>query len=220
MGKKRNKRNDFLVLVGNDVKRMLDLGCSDGTLSSGFKDKGVEVVGLELSQPLFKEAENKLSSVFLCNVEDFSPPYPEKYFDCILYADILEHLRDPLAILKKYKYFLRDDGFIVASIPNVRYYKLILKLLFGGVWDYMDSGILDRSHLRFFTIVNMKELILEAGYEIMAIKRNIVASSWVRFLNFLFFNSLKDFLTYQYYIKARKAPAGALVTNERKRSKF
>lgn len=220
MGKKKNKRNDFLALIDNDVRSILDLGCSDGTLSSGFKDKGVEVVGLELSQPLFKEAEKKLSRVFLCNVEEFIPPYPERYFGCILYADILEHLRDPSAILRKYKHFLRDDGFIVASIPNVRYYKLILKLLFSGVWDYMDSGILDRSHLRFFTIVNMKELISEAGYEIIAIEHNIVASRWARFINFLFLNSLKDFLTYQYYIKAKKTPEGVLVINKRKRSKF
>jgi 2-polyprenyl-3-methyl-5-hydroxy-6-metoxy-1,4-benzoquinol methylase len=218
--KKKNKRDDFISLVPDGVQRILDLGCAAGSLSAGLKTKGIEAIGVELDSFLAKQAKEKLDEVFIADIECFNPPFSNYYFDCILYADVLEHLKNPADILAKYKQYLNDKGCVIASIPNVRYYKLIIRLLFGGTWDYMDCGILDKSHLRFFAFINIKEMFEDAGYDIAVIKRNIVASRFARFLNFIFFGSLKDLLTYQYYIKAVKASPDKARASKRKRIQF
>ena len=205
MGKKKNKRDEFLSLIPPEAKKVLDVGCADGNLGLKIKERGAEVVGIERDEKLCALAKEKLNQVFLVDTENFQLPHPKGYFDCILYADLLEHLTDPLTTLKNHKSYLNDAGCIVASIPNIRYYKVIIRLLLGGTWDYTDKGILDKSHLRFFTLLNIKELFMQAGYEIVEIKRNVVAARGFRFLNFILFGKLKELLVYQYYIKARKS---------------
>jgi len=204
MNKKKDKRDEFLDLVPRGTRRLLDVGCGSGGLSVRLKEKGIEVVGIEKNENLCSLAKKKLDTVISGDVENLKLDYPEGYFDCILYADILEHLIEPLNILEKHKVYLQKDGYVIASIPNVRYYKVILRLILSGAWDYSDTGMLDRTHVRFFGLVNIIELFEKAGYEIAEVGRNVIAARGFRVLNFIFFNKLKDFLTYQYYIKARK----------------
>jgi 2-polyprenyl-3-methyl-5-hydroxy-6-metoxy-1,4-benzoquinol methylase len=203
--KKKNRRDELLSLIPASINRALDVGCGLGNIWERFKRGGIEVAGIERDQSLCSGAREILDKVFCVDAEKFQLPYPEGYFDCILCADVLEHLVEPLKFLKKYKSYLNDSGFIVASIPNIRYYKVIIRLVFAGTWDYADKGIMDKTHMRFFTLTNIKELFSEAGYDIVDIKRNIVASRWIKVLNFVLFGSLKDFISYQYYIKAGKA---------------
>ena len=204
MSRKKDRRKEFLSLVPLDAKKVLDVGCGSGGLGSVLRKKGIEVIGIENSEGLHKEAGEKLNQAFLADIEKFQMPFSKGYFDCIIYGDVIEHLIEPLAVLKNHKEYLSDKGYVIASVPNVRYYKLITKLVFSGNWDYMDKGILDRSHLRFFTLINLKELFIEAGYEITEVRYNIVAARGLRILNLLLFGLLKNFLAYQYYIKARK----------------
>ncbi|HAZ10471.1 MAG TPA: class I SAM-dependent methyltransferase [Candidatus Omnitrophica bacterium] len=205
MNKKKDKRDDFLDLVPRGTRRLLDVGCGSGGLSMRLKEKGIEAVGVEKNENLCSLAKEKLDTVISGDVENLKLDYPEGYFDCIMYADILEHLTEPLNILEKHKIYLQKDGCVIASIPNVRYYKIILRLILSGAWDYNDAGMLDRTHVRFFGLINIIELFEKAGYEIVEIRRNVIAARGFRVLNFIFFNNLKDFLTYQYYIKAKKS---------------
>jgi len=92
---------------------------------------------------------------FLFSWKGFAP----NYFDCIIFADILEHLKDPLVLLKNATSFLSDGGVIIASIPNIRHHTTIINLLFKGYWPYRERGIHDKTHLRFFTLKNIKEMI-------------------------------------------------------------
>jgi 2-polyprenyl-3-methyl-5-hydroxy-6-metoxy-1,4-benzoquinol methylase len=221
MCKKKNKREELLSLIPDGAKKILDVGCGKAELSSKLKIQGVEVVGVERDERLYAFAKENLKQVLLGDIEKMQLPFPRSYFDCILYADILEHLSDPLAILKSHRQYLDDNGCIIASIPNIRYYKVIKGLVLEGTWDYVDTGILDRSHLRFFTIVNIQELFTAAGYEIIHIGRNVVASRLLKIINFIFLNSLRNFLTYQYYIVAKKASdASASSFKKRKIEQF
>ena len=204
MSRKKDKRDEFLELVPPNTKTLLDVGCGAGGLSAGLKEKGIKVIGLEKIEKLCSIAKEKLDEVIAGDIESTRLNYPEGYFDCIMYADVLEHLVDPLSVLQKHRVYLQKDGFVITSIPNARYYKIILRLILGGTWDYSDAGILDRTHIRLFGLINIIELFEKAGYEIVEIKRNIIASRGFRMLNILFFNTLKNFLTYQYYIKAKK----------------
>lgn len=214
-----HNRGDVLRLVPEEARRILDVGCGAGSLGKELKKSGAKVFGIEISRNACEAAGKELDKTFLCDVEEFSPPFSDKYFDCIIFADILEHLRDPQTTLEKYRRYLSDNGRAIGSIPNVRYYKLIIRLLRGS-WDYSDSGLLDKSHLRFFTLINIKEMFEEAGYEIIRLERNIVAARGFKVLNFLLFNRLKEFLTYQYYIVAKKKQRVAEDSRKRKTYKF
>lgn len=205
MGRKKNKRDEFLCLVPDDAKRVLDLGCGDGTLGAQLKDRDREVVGIDRDEGLCSIARLKLDDVFVADMQDFRLPYPEGYFDCIIYGDVLDCLTDPLTVLKKHMFYLKDNGCVVASMANIRYYKVIIRLILGGTWDYVDDGILWKHHLRFFTLINIKELFHDAGCEIVKIKRNISAARGFKILDLLFLHRLREFLTYQYYVRAKKA---------------
>lgn len=124
-------------------------------------------------------------------------PFKNGFFDFIVYGDILEHLKNPEAALLKLRNYLSRKGFIIISLPNVAHVYNRKNLLFGR-WDYNDAGILDRTHLRFFTLKAAKEMIEKAGYEIVDIK----ASG--RFINALKIRRLMPMLAAQFIIMARK----------------
>jgi ubiquinone/menaquinone biosynthesis C-methylase UbiE len=200
-----HNRSDLAALLPKDAERVLDVGCGAGMLGQSVKSCGAkEVVGIEIDADSCKAAEKRIDRALCLNAETGQMPFKEGYFDCIIYGDILEHFNDPWRTLGKHKRFLKEGGFVLASIPNVRYYKVLIRLL-AGTWDYVDAGILDRSHVRFFTLINIKELFEDNGFSITLIKRNIVSSRGFKILNFLLFGLLKDFLTYQYYIVAKNS---------------
>ena len=197
-------RADFIDLVPRNAARILDAGCGKGLVSKRLKERGVkETVGVEVDADKGKEAAKVMDKVIIGDIEKIELPFTKNYFDCILYGDILEHLRDPWALIKKHRALLKEGGCVICSIPNVRYYKIIRRLMLG-YWDYTDAGPMDKSHLRFFGLINVKEMFDEAGYEITNIVNHIVTSRGMRIFNSIFLNKFKDFLTYQYYIVAKK----------------
>ena len=103
------------------------------------------------------------------DIEKIDLPYNESSFDCILFADVLEHLVDPLSALLKVHHLLKEDGVVVASIPNVQFHGVIHKLIEGN-WAYEKEGILDETHLRFFTYKEIVKLFLQAGYSIQRVE--------------------------------------------------
>ena len=163
-------------------------------------------------------AQKKLDRVVIGNVENIclEDHLTQSYFDCIIFADVLEHLRNPWNILKQFIPFIDNEGIIIASIPNVRHYTTIMALAFMGYWPYRDRGIHDRTHLRFFTLRNIREMFAGAGLEIIRIERiyRIIETEPERIFKYLrFFNRFskyssipffRDFLTFQYLIIAKK----------------
>ena len=133
---------------------------------------GVYVAGVELDHRAAVEAKKVLDDVIEGNIETLELPFIEKRFDCILFADVLEHLIDPLEVLKKTRKFLKTDGSVIASIPNVQYLGLVSQLVEGN-WTYQDEGILDRTHLRFYTYHEIIKLFDEAGYIISSVNETL-----------------------------------------------
>jgi len=169
----RNIRYDLLSLVPDKASFVLEVGCAAGMTGNELKKKpGVFVAGIELNPKAAAEASKVLDDVVEGNIEFIDLPYEENSFDCILFADILEHLVDPLAVLKKTRKLLKCDGTVVASLPNVQYLGLIHHLIEGN-WTYQDEGILDRTHLRFFTYREIEKLFDDAGYEICQVDETI-----------------------------------------------
>jgi len=126
-------------------------------------------------------------------------------FDTLIVADVLEHLRDPWAAMFRLRGCLKDGGTVVASIPNIAHYKIIKKLLFTE-WRYEPGGILDHTHLRFFTRASIEDLFRNAGFEILRIEREGRERWWSQLFG-PFSQRVRDFTAVQYYVTARKLAA-------------
>ncbi|MCP4647169.1 MAG: methyltransferase domain-containing protein, partial [bacterium] len=166
-------RNELLPLIPDSAKRILDVGCGAGALGELLLKRGAQsVVGIEQDFEAAHGARLRLTKVIEGNVEemDFSS-HPEA-FDAIICADVLEHLVDPWGILKRLTSCLASSGRFIASIPNSRYLAL-LHLLIEGHWTYQSSGLLDRGHLRFFTLSEIKSMFEKAGLMITALHGNM-----------------------------------------------
>jgi 2-polyprenyl-3-methyl-5-hydroxy-6-metoxy-1,4-benzoquinol methylase len=203
-------RNDILRLVPNGVKKVLDVGCSTGTLGGQIIQKnGAEVIGIELDVQMAEIARKRLDNVIVANIEefDFLNNLGSADFDCIIFADILEHLKDPWSVLKKSTQILLPEGIVISSIPNIRHYTTIMNLLFRGSWPYVERGIHDRTHLRFFTLRSIFEMFAVAGLEIVKVRRNYRIIERPHRMNkltrFIAIPPLKNFLAYQYLVLAQ-----------------
>lgn len=156
-------RYEVMELIDPASRLILDVGCASGVLGASLKQKqGATVWGVEYQPEAAQRAAECLDKVIPGTIEAALTQLPENYFDTIICADVLEHLVDPWAVLAELKNKLRSGGQLVASIPNVRHWSVLLNLL-EGHWQYRDFGLLDRTHLRFFTRESIIQLFEGAG---------------------------------------------------------
>jgi 2-polyprenyl-3-methyl-5-hydroxy-6-metoxy-1,4-benzoquinol methylase len=154
----------LLALVGGG-KRVLDVGCSSGYLARPLVAKGCTVVGVERDPAAAAEARSVCEDVLVGDVETMDLPLEEGSFDVVLCGDLIEHLREPEAFLARVRPFLRPDGRVVLTTPNVANWAMRLGLL-AGRWRYTDRGILDRTHAHLFTRKTLAETLERAGYRV------------------------------------------------------
>ncbi len=158
------RRTEVIEAVPAGCKRILSVGCGFGVTEAVLVDRGCEVWGIEREPAAAEEARGRLSRVICSDADQALVDCPIGYFDCLIMADILEHLPDPWTTLAKYRRTLRDGGGLVVSLPNVGYVGVVVPLILGGRWEYQDSGVLDRTHLRFFTQKTATALVRNAGF--------------------------------------------------------
>jgi methionine biosynthesis protein MetW len=185
---------------------MLDLGCASGALGAAIKDRQqVEVVGIELEPAHAAQAAERLDRVIQGDIEDVLAdlaPSDLGRFDCIVAADVLEHLRDPWTALARAARLLKPGGVAIVSLPNVRHHAVIRTLLFGGTWPREDWGVFDRTHLRWFTRRDAVELMTKADLRVESITPSLwngtgLAGGVKRVLARL---GLEEFLASQYIL--------------------
>jgi 2-polyprenyl-3-methyl-5-hydroxy-6-metoxy-1,4-benzoquinol methylase len=148
---------------------VLDVGCGFATTSKTIQERGNSVTGIEESAEAVVKARTRIGEVIeadLQNVDAIADRLSGRRFDAIILADVLEHLPWPGGILRSYLRFLKDDGTVIISLPNVGLWSVRLNLL-AGRFQYQDTGVLDRTHLRFFTRRSARELIDSAGLEVV-----------------------------------------------------
>lgn len=166
-----HERPEVVALVPESAKFVVDVGCGAGGLGRALKRNrpGVEVRGIEIVPEQAERAKRVLDDVRIGSAEDVMPedwPRP----DCVIFADVLEHLVDPWSVLRNWRSRLAPGGSIVVSLPNVGYREVVSGVL-RGRWDYRDAGVLDRTHLRFFTRSTAIELLEGSGFRVARIDR-------------------------------------------------
>ena len=152
----------LLTPPGSDV---LDVGTADGhPVVEGLKARGCRVWGIEIDEQAAADAAPMCESMVVGNVEslDLASTFGDKRFDVVLCLDVLEHLVEPLDTLNRLKELLTPTGIVVASIPNVTHAAVRLQLL-DGSFTYTDTGLLDRTHVRFFDRAEVDKLFADAG---------------------------------------------------------
>lgn len=189
-----SKREDMLKYIPQNTKTTLEFGCGFGGFSSLLKERfNTESWAVEINKEAAQDAAKKLDKVINDDAAKSLYIIPDSYFDCIILFDILEHLLDPFSLLCTLKTKLTKKGVIIASIPNVRYYRTLFDLVVHGNWDYKDHGILDKTHLRFFTYKSIIKMFNFLDFQIMLIEGiHPTSSRTFKVLNAFLLNYLSD----------------------------
>lgn len=197
----------MLKYIPENIKTCLEVGCADGNFSLLVQEKfNAECWGVEILKDAADVASQKLHKVLNCDINDAMEQLPDNYFDCIVFNDVIEHLLDPYKVLEDIKIKLKKDGIIIASIPNVRFWNNIKALFFAGEWNYKDSGILDWTHLRFFTYKSIIKMFEKTGYKIINIEGLRPTKSFSFCIsNFLMFGKLSNARYHQFACVAKQA---------------
>lgn len=201
-----HERRDLLRHVPLHARRVLDVGCGAGALGARIKQRQrAQVVGIEYEPVQAAQAALLLDVVHIGDAATLTLPDAPGTFDCIIYGDILEHTIDPWALLARQRPLLAEHGTLIVSLPNVQFVGVIIGLL-RGRWEYQPRGVLDRTHLRFFTRRSAVALLVGAGYRVTRVQRNMrwfdaPGSRLHRFARLLEpVPWLRDVFTYQYVI--------------------
>lgn len=163
-------RPDVAAMVPSSSRSVLDVGCSHGGFASALKASrwSLETWGIDPDPTIEADATASLDH-FIAGW--FPADLPEgQRWDCITFVDSLEHFADPWTVLRDARARIAPGGCVVAAIPNTRHYSVAFPLLFRGRWEYADRGLLDRTHLRFFTKSSMISAFEDTGFAVEAIK--------------------------------------------------
>lgn len=154
----------LLARIPLDARRMLDIGCGAGALGAAFRRRNptARLEAVEPDAALADLAAAHYDAVHRLDIEATRPPVPEGSLDALVFGDVLEHLRDPWAVLKRDAALLAEDGVLLACVPNIEHWSFTARLL-GGRWRYEDEGLFDRTHLRWFTRDAMRQALEAAG---------------------------------------------------------
>jgi len=174
-------RREILELIPPTAKSILDLGCGAGNMGKALKERqNCRVHGIELSRGAAEIAAKNLDHVWCDNLNRFDPAFIGQKYDTLIFADILEHLVSPWQVLKKFAAVLTDGGTIIASIPNIAH-PWVVSNLAKGVFRYEPAGILDITHLRFFTKTSIFQLFYGAGLKVVNIRAHPAESNPIQY---------------------------------------
>jgi 2-polyprenyl-3-methyl-5-hydroxy-6-metoxy-1,4-benzoquinol methylase len=202
----QNPRLDLLPYIPSQGPRLLDVGCGEGAFALMLKrERGyTEAWGMELDDKAAEIAATRLDRVLHGDVVQTLNDLPDAFFNLVCMNDILEHLVWPEEFLKRLKPKLAQDARIFCSVPNIRQYRLLWNLLQHQDFEYTESGILDRTHLRFFTRKTFLSMLERAGYEPLSVAAPGTTKSWkFKILNALTLWRSEDMKTAQLYFLAK-----------------
>jgi 2-polyprenyl-3-methyl-5-hydroxy-6-metoxy-1,4-benzoquinol methylase len=196
-------RNDVLAAIPPDAKTVLSVGCAGGRTEAELVKRGVKVVGIEMNPDAAKMARGRGVTILEGDATRIDVNIGYEPYDCIIYADILEHLLDPVSVLKRHVQSLKVSGIVYITIPNFRHYSIFWELFVRGHIIYKDAGILDRTHLRITTRRTVLDWFDKAGLTLVRCDY-IFWGRKSRLISACLFGLAREFLAAQIGIVARK----------------
>ena len=161
---------ELLKMMPPTARRVVEVGCSSGTLARAYKaiKPAVHYIGVEIDPAYAELARRYCDEVLVLDMDTVTPEIIQATLnaDCYVFGDSLEHLRDPWALLARIRAVIPADGCIAACIPNVQHWSVQLRLACGE-FRYEDTGLMDRTHLRWFTRLTMNEMFVQAGFKLV-----------------------------------------------------
>jgi 2-polyprenyl-3-methyl-5-hydroxy-6-metoxy-1,4-benzoquinol methylase len=215
-----NKKDSYFAGVRREIEpllpahaaRVLEIGCGAGATLAWLKSRGTfaSTTGVEMFESAAAVARTRVDRVIVANAEQWiTEPGDIGPFDLVLCLDVLEHMVDPWAFVAQLERLIAPGGHLVCSIPNVRYYKVVRDLLFKGQWRYRHDGILDRTHLRFFTRETALELASTPTLQVTNWRHYWQSRSiGTRLADKLTLGLTRDFLAVQYLTVSRRVNLG------------
>ena len=201
-------RKEIQPLLPRICGRVLEVGCGSGATLGWLRQahRAVRTVGVEISEAAAEKARNHADEVHCLDFELNALPGDSQKFDLVLCLDVLEHMVNPWAVVDRLAIqYLEVGGTLIVSLPNVRHYSVVLPLLLGGRWDYQEAGLLDRTHLRFFTKTSAKGLLSHPQLgPVRCTATGFDGWSTKRLLNAVTLGIFSELVTYQYFLSARK----------------
>jgi len=211
--------NHELLEICPPAKSVIEYGCGEGRFLEAYKSKNpkARVVGFELFSAAAEIAKTRVDEVVVGNAEELDlndTSISDTDFDLIIYGDVLEHFVDPWKAIKRHTQLLKPGGYICACIPNVSHWSMIFELV-NGTFEYKDSGLMDRTHLRFFTKSSIEKMMQDVGLEIEILApRNFqtkntenalktLAKLFGKPMDKIASRRLEDWSTFQYLVRAR-----------------
>jgi 2-polyprenyl-3-methyl-5-hydroxy-6-metoxy-1,4-benzoquinol methylase len=159
----KGTRPEIARLLPDHYSKILEIGCGEGDFAANIKSH-CEYWGVEPDQSASLIASGKLGRVLTGTFQEVDHQLPDDYFDLVICNDVIEHMDDYDAFFQSIKVKMKNNSYIVGSIPNVRYVSHVIELLIAKDWNYKEEGVLDKSHLRFFTEKSLRRVILHNGF--------------------------------------------------------
>ncbi|MFO0915198.1 MAG: glycosyltransferase [Pirellulales bacterium] len=164
-------REELLDKIPESARVVLDVGCGMGRLGEAIKKRQPCLVwGIELNSAAAQAARARLDRVWTGDIEQLEVEFQPNTVDVVVFGDVLEHLRDPLHVLRRARTWLKPGGIVVASVPNVAHHSVIRSLLAGN-WTYESAGLLDETHVKFFTRREIRKLFFRGGFDLCQLSR-------------------------------------------------
>jgi 2-polyprenyl-3-methyl-5-hydroxy-6-metoxy-1,4-benzoquinol methylase len=161
-----NVRHEMVPFLPPEYSRVLEVGCGEGVFAP-LLTRPCEKWGVEMDPVSAERARQTMDRVLVGTYEEVAPGLPERFFDLVVCNDVIEHMADPETFLTAVRTRMAPGGHIVASIPNMRHWEVLWQLLVRKDWKYVREGIMDRTHLRFFTERSIRRLFEEGGFTIV-----------------------------------------------------
>ena len=178
-------------------QRVLEIGCASGQLGAAVKEQHpVHWTGIGLTSEAYNKAKKVLDVAHLANIETDTLDLERHSFDRLVLGDVLEHLRDPWSVLEQLKSYLKPEARVICSLPNINHWSILTGLL-AGDFTYQDQGILDRTHLRFFTLKEGVAMFQKTGFQVDRVESIEVEHEQMQSV-VRQFNSLRNILGIQY----------------------
>lgn len=198
-----SRRHDILGLIPKDVIYVLSVGCGSGVTEAELVKRNIEVTGIEIEPQAAELARKNGITVLEGDVLEIDVSQIGHSFDCLIYADVLEHLIDPVNVLRNHIKNLHSNGTVIVSVPNFRHYSIFWQLFIRGHLRYSDAGILDRTHVRITTRKMVLDWFKQIGLEPVGISYQMFLRRR-KIISACLFGLAKDFIAPQIICVGRK----------------